>query len=45
MIGVAIYTTIKILWKRNKNKSLIVRLNGHNWKAVAKVIKEAETCR
>ena len=45
MIGVAIYTTIKILWKRNKNKSLIVRLNGHDWKTVAKVIKEVEAGR
>jgi len=42
MIGVAMYTTIKTLWKRHKNKSLIARLTGHDWKTVAKVIKEAE---
>ncbi|MGB6607133.1 MAG: hypothetical protein WBF28_04930 [Atribacterota bacterium] len=42
MIGVAI---IKMLWKRNKNKSLIVRLNGCEWKTIAKAIKEVETGR
>ncbi|MCD6232235.1 hypothetical protein J7K28_06395 [Candidatus Aerophobetes bacterium] len=33
------YTTIKILWERHKNKSIIARLTGHDWKTVAKVIK------
>lgn len=37
------YITIKTLWKRHKNKSLTARLTGHDWKTVAKVIKEAET--
>jgi phosphoribosyl-ATP pyrophosphohydrolase len=40
MIGVAMYITIKSLWERHKNKSLIARLTGHDWKTVAKRIKE-----
>lgn len=32
MIGVAMYTTIKTLWKRPKNKSTIARIIGHNLK-------------
>jgi len=31
MIGVAMYITIKSLWERHKNKSLIARLTGHDW--------------
>jgi len=42
MIGVAMYTTIKTLWKKHKNKALIARLTGHDWKTVAKRIKEIE---
>ena len=42
MIGVAMYITIKSLWKRHKNKSLITRMTGHDWKTVAKRIKEIE---
>ena len=42
MIGVAMYITIKSLWKRHKNKSMIARLTGHDWKTVAKRIKEIE---
>jgi len=42
MIGVAMYITIKSLWKKHKNKSLIARLTGHDWKTVAKRIKEIE---
>jgi len=42
MIGVAMYITIKSLWERHKNKSLIARLTGHDWKTVAKRIKEIE---
>lgn len=42
MIGVEMNITIKSLWKRHKNKSLIARLIGHDWKTVAKVIKRAE---
>jgi len=42
MIGVAIYITIKSLWERNKNKSLIARMTGHDCKTVAKKIKEIE---
>jgi len=34
MIGVAMYITIKSLWKKHKNKSLIARLTGHDWKTV-----------
>jgi len=36
------YITIKSLWERHKNKSLIARLTGHGWKTVAKRIKEIE---
>ena len=28
------YITIKSLWERHKNKSLIARLTGHDWKRV-----------
>jgi transposase len=42
MIGVAMYITIKSLWERHKNKSLIARMTGHDWKTVAKRIKEIE---
>ena len=42
MIGVAMYITIISLWKRHKNKSLITRMTGHDWKTVAKRIKEIE---
>mgnify|MGYP000254881516 CR=1 FL=1 len=42
MIGVAMYTTIKTLWKKHKNKSLIAKLTGHDWKTVAKRVKEIE---
>ena len=34
------YITIKSLWERHKNKSLIARLTGHDQKTVAKRIKE-----
>jgi len=36
------YITIKSLWERHKNKSMIARLTGHDWKTVAKRIKEIE---
>lgn len=36
------YTTIKTLWEKVKNKSEISRATGHDWKTVAKVIKEVE---
>ncbi len=42
MIGVAMYITIKSLWKKHKNKSLIARLTGHDWKTVSQKIKEIE---
>ncbi len=32
MIGVEINTTIKILWEKHKNKSLIARLTSHDFK-------------
>ncbi|MEA1939717.1 MAG: IS21 family transposase [Candidatus Caldatribacteriota bacterium] len=43
MIGVAMYITIKSLWEKHKNKSLIARLTGHDWKTVSQKIKEIET--
>jgi transposase len=42
MLGVAMYTTIKTLWERTKNKTEIARLTGHDWKTVARVIKNIE---
>ena len=36
------YTTIKTLWEKTKNKTEIARLTGHDWKTVAKVIKDIE---
>jgi len=36
------YITIKSLWERHKNKSIIAKLTGHDWKTVAKRIKEIE---
>jgi len=36
------YTTINTLWERTKNKTEIARLTGHDWKTVAKVIKNIE---
>jgi phosphoribosyl-ATP pyrophosphohydrolase len=42
MIGVEMYITIKSLWERPKNKSLIAKMTGHDWKTVAKKIKEIE---
>ncbi len=42
MIGVAMYTTIETLWKKHQNKALIARLVGHDWKTVAKRVKEIE---
>ena len=38
MIGVVMYITIKSLCERHKNKSLISRLTGHDWKTVAQKI-------
>lgn len=36
------YTTIETLWEKHKNKALIDRLTGHDWKTVAKRVKEIE---
>jgi transposase len=40
MLGEAMYTTIKTLWKKGLNKSEIVRATGHDWKTVSKVLKK-----
>lgn len=40
MLGGAMYTTIKTLWERYKNKTRIAQMTGHDWKTVDKVIKE-----
>ena len=38
------YITIKSLWKKHKNKSLIARLTGHDWKTRAlSLLKIKET--
>ena len=36
------YITIKSLWEKHKNKSLIAKMTGHDWETVAKRIKEIE---
>jgi transposase len=38
MLGVAMYNTIESLWKRGFNKSEIVRMTGHDWKTISKII-------
>lgn len=42
MIGGAMVTTIKTLWERHKNKTLIAKMTKHDWKTVAKVVKAIE---
>ncbi len=42
MLEVAMYTTIKTLWKKTRNKSEIARVTGHDWKTVSKVINDLE---
>jgi len=42
MLGAAMYTTIKTLWEKTKNKSEIARITGHDWKTVSKVIKDID---
>jgi transposase len=42
MLKVLEYMTIQNLWKKGKNKSEISRITGHDWKTVAKVIKNLE---
>jgi transposase len=39
MLGVAMYTTIRTLFKKGLNKCEIARATGHDWKTVSKVIK------
>jgi len=43
MIGVAMFPTIKPLWEKQKNKSMIAELTGHDWKTVSKVVKLIES--
>jgi len=43
MIGVAMFTTIKTLWEKYKNKSVISELTGHDWKTVSRVVKLIES--
>jgi transposase len=43
MIGVAMFTTIKTLWGKHKNKTLIAKMTGHDWKTVSKVVKLIES--
>jgi transposase len=40
MLGIAMYTTIKTLWKQGHSKSEIAKLIGHDRKTVQKIIKE-----
>jgi transposase len=43
MLGLAMYITIETLWKKGCSKAEIARLTGHDWKTVAKVIKQLQT--
>lgn len=43
MIGVAMFTTIKTLWEKYRNKTLVAKLTGHDWKTVAKIVKLVES--
>ncbi len=36
------YTTIKTLWKKGRNKSEIARATNHDWKTVDKIVKKLE---
>ena len=42
MLGVAMYTTIATLMGKGLNKSQIARATGHDWKTIAKVIRNIE---
>lgn len=42
MIKMGMFTTIRTLWERGQNKSEISRATRHDWKTVAKVVKEIE---
>ncbi len=37
------YTTIKTLWERGRNKTEISKMTGHDWKTVNKIIKRIES--
>ena len=37
------FTTIKTLWEKHRNKSAIAELTGHAWKTVSKVVKLIES--
>ncbi|MBU4257517.1 IS21 family transposase [Patescibacteria group bacterium] len=43
MIGAAMFTTIKTLWERHKNKTMVAGLTGHDWKTVDKIVKLIES--
>lgn len=43
MIGVAMFITIKTLWEKHKNKTVIAELTGHDWKTVSKMVKLIES--
>lgn len=42
MLKIAMYTTIKTLWEKGRNKTEIAEATGHDWKTVAKVISRLE---
>ena len=42
MLGVAMYTTIKTLWEKGCSKRKISKMTKHNFRTVAKVIKEMD---
>ncbi len=39
MLRLAMYITIQTLWNKGHNKSRIAQITGHDWKTVAKVIR------
>jgi len=36
MMGIAMYITIKSLWGKHKNRSLIAKITDYDWKTVTK---------
>lgn len=45
LLNAAMYTNIKSLWERYRNKTKIALETGHDWKTVSKVIKQVEEGR
>ena len=42
MLKFSEYMTIQTLWKKGNSKNKIAKITGHDWKTVAKIIKNYE---